>query len=126
MWVYLLWLLCAVFSALAIAIDMRSLGATKVGLSLPTWGLVCTLVGPLAWVPYLVLRPTARQQLIDAAWAFIGDGSHPLSTRHSRLKALRQVGLIGPSIYRICLRSMNAGMSSFELQSIEEQRKDHE
>ncbi len=106
MWFFVWWALGILVAALVIAIDMRRLGASRVGLSIPVWVAVCVVVGPGAWVPYLVARRTVRRRLIEATWAFIGDTSHPASTRLARLRALMRGGVIGPVIFTSCLRAL--------------------
>ena len=111
MWISAIWILGALLSALAIVIDMRRLGASKVGLTAPWWCVVCALTGPLALLGYLVARKKVRRQMVDSVWRFVGGATHPLATRKARLRAMKQAGLIGPAIYKSCLRSITEGQA---------------
>jgi len=121
MWLFVLWSLGVLLSALGIVIDMRRLGTTRVGLPASGWLLVSLLIGPVALVIYLFKRPAVRKQLVDAVWRLVGDASHPVSMRHARLEALHRMGLVGPAIYSSCLRELGQGLVINR--SKEEQRK---
>jgi hypothetical protein len=103
MWFFMWWSLSSLLSALLIIIDMRRLGASRVGLEVSSWIAAALVLGPLAGLAYLFKRPAARRQLVEAVWRLIGDDSHPVSTRRARLDALRRSGIVGPAIYRTCL-----------------------
>lgn len=105
------WSLSAVLSALVIVIDMRRLGASRVGLGGGFWVAASVALGPLAVLAYLFKRPAARRQLVEAVWRLIGDDSHPVSMRLARLDALHRSGIVGPAIYRTCLRELRQGMN---------------
>lgn len=110
MWILVLWTLGALLSALGIVIDMRRLGASRVGVSARTWAGAGITLGPLAVVIYLFKRPAMRRQLVDAVWRLVGDAEHPVSVRHARLEALHRMGVVGPAIYRSCLRDLGQGL----------------
>jgi hypothetical protein len=75
----MVWLLAATLVVTGIAVDMRRLHANHVWLSLTEWTLICALVGAPAVIVYLILRQRVRRQLIEAAWALMGDGDKALS-----------------------------------------------
>lgn len=108
---FIWWSLSVVLSALVIVIDMRRLGASRVGLEVNSWVATSLVLGPLAGLAYLFKRPAARRQLVAAVWRLIGDDSHPVSTRRARLDALRRSGIVGPAIYRTCLRELGQGLN---------------
>ncbi|WP_321926892.1 hypothetical protein [Paraburkholderia guartelaensis] len=103
----LIWLGLALTTALAIAFDMRRLRVNYVWLSMTGWSLLCACAGAAAAIPYLALRWRVRRNLIAAAWALIGDESHTPELRQQRLIALKQSGLVGDVVFRICLRRLN-------------------
>jgi hypothetical protein len=109
MWFFVLWSLGALLSVLGIVIDMRRLGAARVGIPAIAWGGVSMLIGPLALGAYLVKRRAVRQSLMEGVWRLVGDGSHPLSVRYARLEALHRMRVVGPAIYKSCLRSLGRG-----------------
>lgn len=123
MWflLFVLWFTAALFSALAIVIDMRRLGATRVGFLPVTWIGMSMLIGPLVLVVYLFKRRAVRQALIEGVWRLVGDSSHPLSVRYARLDALHKLEIVGPSIYSSCRRALRQGLVIHC--SKEEQRK---
>lgn len=117
----LLWSSSALLSALLIVIDMRRLGASRVGVPANTWLWVALLAGPLALVVYLFKRRAVRQALMEGVWRLVGDGKHPLSVRYARLEALHRLGIVGPSLYSSCRRVL--GQGSVIHRSEEEQHK---
>lgn len=108
---FMWWSLSAVLSALVIIIDMRRLGASRVGLGASSWVAASVALGPLAVLAYLFKRPAARRQLVEAVWRLIGDDSHPVSMRRARLDALRRSGIVGPTIYKTCLRELGQDLN---------------
>ena len=88
----LIWLGGGVTTALAVVFDMRRLGARRVGLPPIGWGAASVFLGPIAGAIYLNRRSAARQALIDAVWALIGDRAVPAQVRRARLTALRSGG----------------------------------
>lgn len=108
---FIWWSLSALLSALVIVIDMRRLGASRVGLVASSWVAASVALGPLAVLAYLFKRPAARRQLVEAVWRLIGDESHPVSMRRARLDALRRSGIVGPAIYRTCLRELGQDLN---------------
>lgn len=110
MWFFVWWSLGALLSALGIVIDMRRLGATRVGIPAIAWIGLSMLIGPLALMPYLVKRQTVRRALMEGVWRLVGDASHPLSVRHARLEALHRMKVVGPAIYKSCLRSLGGSV----------------
>lgn len=102
------WLAAAVPAALGIALDMRRLKVNQVGLSPPSWAVVCVCASAFAVVPYLILRRRVWRELIDATWHFVGDNSHAIDVRRKRLHALRRNGLIGDTAFRVCSRTLDA------------------
>lgn len=110
MWIFVLWSLGALLSALGILIDMGRLGVSRESASARIWIGASIAFGPLAVVIYLFKRPAIRRQLIGAVWRLVGNASHPASVRHARLEALHRMGLVGPAIYRSCLRELQQGL----------------
>ncbi|MGQ3003538.1 MAG: hypothetical protein ACT6UH_09070 [Hydrogenophaga sp.] len=106
---FMWWSLSAVLSALVIVIDMRRLGASRVGLGTSSWVAASVALGPLAVLAYLFKRPAARRQLVEAVWRLIGGDSHPVSMRRARLDALHRSGIVGSSIYKACLNQLKHG-----------------
>ncbi len=110
MWILVLWSLGALLSALGIVIDMRRLGISRDGVSIRIWAVASIVFGPLAVMVYLFKRPAMRRQLVDAVWRLVGDASHPASVRLARLEALHRMGIVGPAVYKSCLRSLGEGL----------------
>ncbi|WP_439590277.1 hypothetical protein [Hydrogenophaga sp.] len=110
MWIFVLWSLAALLSALGIVIDMRRLGVSRDGVSTRIWTGASIVFGPLAVGVYLFKRPAMRRQLIGAVWRLVGDASHPASVRLARLEALNRMGIVGPTIFRSCLRELRQGL----------------
>lgn len=104
----LVWLLAAAATAIGIAFDMRRLRVNYIWLSLTGWAALCACAGAVTAVLYLIMRQSVRKQLIDAAWQLIGDETHAPELRRKRLLALRQNGLVGETVFRACLRSLDA------------------
>lgn len=111
MWFFMWWSLSALLSALVIVIDMRRLGTSRVGLGASSWVAASVALGPWTVLAYLFKRPAARRQLVEAVWRLIGDESHPVSMRRARLDALHRSGIVGPAIYRTCLRELGQGLN---------------
>ena len=103
----MIWLTAAAPAALGIAVDMRRLRVNRVGLSPPTWAVVCVLVSAFAVVPYVIQRRRVRRNLIDAAWQFVGDGSYALDVRRERLHTLRRCGLISEAAFQACAQTLD-------------------
>lgn len=104
----MVWLFAAVPAALGIALDMRRLKVSKVGLPPPGWAVVCVCTSAFAVVPYLILRRHVWRKLIDATWRFVGDNSYAIDVRRERLHGLRRTGLIGDAAFRACMRTLDA------------------
>ncbi|WP_066272835.1 hypothetical protein [Hydrogenophaga palleronii] len=104
------WSLGALLLAIGIVIDMRRLGATRVGIPAIAWIGLSVLIGPMALVAYLVKRRGVRRALVASVWRLVGDSSHPLSVRYARLDALHRMGVVGPSIYLSCRRALRQGL----------------
>lgn len=101
------WLCTVVAVALGIALDMRWLHVSRVGLSLPGWIVLCVFVGVLAAVPYLILRRRKWLRLLAAATQLSGKASDSLDARRTRLDLLRSDGLIGEPVFRACLKKLD-------------------
>ena len=110
MWIFVWWSLGALLSALGIVIDMGRLGVSRDSAFARIWTGAAIVLGPLAVVAYLFKRPAMRRKLMDAVWRLVGNVSHPASVRLARLEALYRMGLVGPSIYRSCLRELQQGL----------------
>jgi hypothetical protein len=85
-----------------ISMDMKRLGANRIGCSPRGWAALCLCAWPLASVIYLLKRRAVQEQLIQAAWHLIGGASLPPHTSHQRLVVLQQAGLIGQPVFRAC------------------------
>ncbi|MDE1142910.1 MAG: hypothetical protein V4793_25920 [Paraburkholderia tropica] len=103
----MIWLLAATFTVLGIAIDMRRLRAHRVWLPLRGWVVACACAGTFSALPYLFMRQRVRRKLIAAAWVLIGGQSQPPEIRRKRLLALKQSGLLGEVVFRVCLASLD-------------------
>lgn len=108
--VQLIWSGCAVTTALAIAFDMHQLRTRRIGLTLASWIVASACAGPIAGAIYLGKRAAAKRALVNAAWTLVGDASVPIHVRRDRLIALKQAGLMGPSIYRACSEVLDTEM----------------
>lgn len=102
-----IWLIAALATALGILLDMHRLQVNRVGnFGRRGWVLLGALIGPLATVPYLRARTVTRRTLIAAVWLVVGDETQPTETRRARLVALRDCRLIGKSVFRACLSTL--------------------
>lgn len=108
----IVWLSGAAVTALGIVIDMRRLRANRVGLPAAGWAFASACIGPIAGAAYLLQRRAARQALIDAAWALVGDANQPAHVRRERLIALQRSGVLGAPIFRACLAVLDAEIAA--------------
>ncbi|MCK4147586.1 hypothetical protein [Ralstonia pseudosolanacearum] len=120
----LVWLSGAAATALGIVLDMRRLRANRVGLPASAWVFASACVGPVAGAAYLLQRRVARQALIDAAWALVGDANQPAHVRRERLIALERSGVLGAPIFRACLAVLDAEVAD-PLHATTEEDVDH-
>lgn len=104
----IVWLSGVAVTALGIVLDMRRLRANYVGLPVAGWVFASACIGPIAGAAYLLQRRAARQALIDAAWALVGDAHQPAHVRRERLIALERSGVLGAPIFRACLAVLDA------------------
>ncbi|WP_104657411.1 hypothetical protein [Ralstonia insidiosa] len=104
----IVWLSGVAVTALAIVLDMRRLRANRVGLPAAGWVFAAACIGPVAGAAYLLKRGAARQGLIDAAWALVGDAHQPAHVRRERLIALERSGVLGVPIFQACLAVLDA------------------
>lgn len=120
----IVWLSSATVTALGIVLDMRRLRANHVGLPAAGWVFASACVGPVAGAAYLLQRRAARQALIDAAWALVGDANQPAHVRRERLIALERSGVLGIPIFRACLAVLDAEIAD-PLHATTEEDADH-
>ncbi|OHU98945.1 hypothetical protein BLA34_18345 [Ralstonia solanacearum] len=108
----IIWLSGAAVTALGIVLDMRCLRANRVGLPASGWAVASACIGPVAGAAYLLQRRAARQALIGAAWALVGDANQPAHVRRERLIALERSGVLGAPIFRACLAALDAEIAA--------------
>ncbi|WP_459204766.1 hypothetical protein ACQVRY_10145 [Ralstonia pseudosolanacearum] len=120
----LVWLSCAAATALGIVLDMRRLRVNRVGLPASAWVFASACIGPVAGAAYLLQRRAARQALIDAAWALVGDAHQPAHVRRERLFALERSGVLGAPIFQACLAVLDAEVAD-PLHATTEEDADH-
>ncbi|ESS48904.1 hypothetical protein L665_04098 [Ralstonia solanacearum SD54] len=72
----------------------------------------------------MLQRRVARQALIDAAWALVGDANQPAHVRRERLIALERSGVLGAPIFRACLAVLDAEVAD-PLHATTEEDVDH-
>lgn len=120
----LVWLSSAAATALGIVLDMRRLRANRVGLPASAWVFASACIGPVAGAAYLLQRRVARQALIDAAWALVGDDHQPAHVRRERLIALERSGVLGAPIFQACLAVLDAEVAD-PLHATTEEDADH-
>ncbi|MGA3845157.1 hypothetical protein ACI2S9_16625 [Ralstonia nicotianae] len=120
----LVWLSSAAATALGIVLDMRRLRANRVGLPASAWVFASACIGPVAGAAYLLQRRSARQALIEAAWALVGDAHQPAHVRRERLIALERSGVLGTPIFQACLAVLDAEVAD-PLHATTEEDVDH-
>jgi hypothetical protein len=107
----IVWLLGAAVVALGILLDLRRLIAGRIRASWVAWVVVGAFSGPIACAIYLFIRRRVRRKLVHAVWQIVGDELHPTRVRRQRLITLRDCGLVGPTIFRVCLKALARGGS---------------
>jgi hypothetical protein len=101
------WSLMAAATAVGVVLDMNRLLVNRIGLPRAGWVLASACAGPLAGTIYCVLRRRVKRSLVKAVWQLVGDVSQPRDVRRERLFALRRSGLVGTSIFRTCIETLD-------------------
>lgn len=101
-WLGVLWTCASIGTFMAIVLDMRFLGLNRVGTSRLYWLLVCTGVGPVSGLFYLLFRRTTRARLLNTVSTFVGNDTSPIGVQEQRLSLLHAAGILSDAIHSQC------------------------
>ncbi len=100
------WALVASAIALTIALDLRRLHLSRVGLPTLGWVIASLILGPMIIPVYRIQRRRAYGEMLDVVWQFVGDSTYPVERRRERLVALHAQGLVSTALLATCLESI--------------------